>query len=222
MNGYVQLRRGLLEHLIAGRMTSDEGIAFTVCLMKANHKTGAWKGNGKVLAQILHWCIRKGQEVLASLNQKGYLQTHRSPGMRGSTYIITVSKFHNDQAHQDAPNSRSGAPGCASHRGEVLLKRIKLQIPRTPRAGSLFVPKKANQDYQRRQAAKQQRLALERAGIPRDRRYDGELKLKKENNAIDEWLAKQRAAGHPPMTDAQFEDRRALLRHQAEEITRSA
>jgi hypothetical protein len=51
--GYVQLRRGILEHLQDGRMTSDEFAAFTVMLLKADHKTGVWRGAGKALARLL-------------------------------------------------------------------------------------------------------------------------------------------------------------------------
>jgi hypothetical protein len=80
--GYVQLRRGILEHLEDGRMTSDEFAAFTVVVLKADHKTGVWRGTGKALARLLQWCERKGRLVLVSLAAKGYLSIARARGHR--------------------------------------------------------------------------------------------------------------------------------------------
>ena len=91
--GYVQLRRGILEHLQDGRMTSDEFAAFTVVLLKADHKTGVWRGAGKALARLLGWCERKGRLVLASLAAKGYLSIALGSRLIQAAGLVSVVRY---------------------------------------------------------------------------------------------------------------------------------
>src|SRR5579862_814851 len=100
--GWVQLRRGILEHLASGRMTSDEFAAFTVILLKADHRNGVWRGTGKSLARLLGWCERKGRTVLAALAAKGYLSIARARNQH-SRSVVTVARYFGE---------RSAAPGC--------------------------------------------------------------------------------------------------------------
>ena len=48
--GYVQFRRGIIEHLYNGLMTGNEYIAFTILLALADKKTGGYKINASALA----------------------------------------------------------------------------------------------------------------------------------------------------------------------------
>lgn len=223
MTGYVPLRRGLIEHLEQGRITSDEFAAFTLALMKADHKTGKWKSNGTAIAKLMHWEERKGRRVLQTLAAKCYLGVRRLPGLRGSTYEIHIPKYFHRTAQQSQPitgQKEHADPPITGQKEPPLLQEEVLQeerlIPRTPRAGSPPVQKTGNQDYERRLAAKSKRLALKRAGFPRDRRYDAELKRKRQNEAIDDWIEKQRAAGNPPMTPRQILNRLESFRRAGE------
>ena len=90
--GYVQLRRGILEHLTAGRITSDEFAAYAVLILNANRHTGTWRGSGAAIARIVHWEARKACRVLASLARKGYIAIKRVPGSL-QAYLFSVVKY---------------------------------------------------------------------------------------------------------------------------------
>jgi hypothetical protein len=90
--GFVQLRRGILEHLTDGRITSDEFAAYTVLILNANRHTGNWRGSGATLARIVHWEARKACRVLASLAKKGYIAIKRVSGSL-QAYLFSVAKY---------------------------------------------------------------------------------------------------------------------------------
>src|SRR6202035_2681311 len=51
--GFLMLRRGILEHLEDGRLTSGQFLALIVIMLKANIRTGVWFGSGRAIACIL-------------------------------------------------------------------------------------------------------------------------------------------------------------------------
>lgn len=89
--GFIQLRRGILEHIESGRLSSDEFSAYAIIILKADHRTGVWSGSGRSMARSLHWSIRKSQTILLSLESKSYILINRPSQF--SNAEITVSKY---------------------------------------------------------------------------------------------------------------------------------
>jgi len=109
--GYVQLRRGILEHLLDGRITADEYTVYSLIILLANHKTGIWLGCAIGITRHTKWSERQSQVLLKSLREKGYIQGEPSIG-RGA-YPIKVVKYFSRKAHPHAPSGLEGAPPCA-------------------------------------------------------------------------------------------------------------
>lgn len=140
-SGFVQLRRGILQHLADGRINTDEFAAYTVLIMKANHCTGLWRGSGRLLGMDLHWCERKARQVLASLTAKGYVEALGS--RRGASHWIRISKYFGSPTppappqkvrHPHAEVVQSSASGCRLPQEELLYKQTTSQKPRQTRA----------------------------------------------------------------------------------------
>lgn len=123
--GFVQLRRGLLTHLITGRIDSDELAAFAVLLIKADHRTGCWKGSGRLLSLDLHWCERKARRILASLTKKGYLDAPRRKLAWGSSHWIRIANFFPQPRHADAEVPQTPARRCRLPQEQLLNKTSK-------------------------------------------------------------------------------------------------
>ena len=152
--GYVQLRRGILEHLQVGRLTSDEFAAFTVILLKADYRTGVWPGTSKTLARLLGWCERKGRSVLGELGAKGYLCITR---VRRHRSEVTINRYfgqnsaapgcrHSADGGTGMPSlSRIAAPRCRQEQEVILRKPPQEGAPQDPRhAGGNFPGEDSN------------------------------------------------------------------------------
>ena len=147
--GYVQLRRGILEHLQVGRLTSDEFAAFTVILLKADYRTGVWPGTSKTLARLLGWCERKGRSVLGELGAKGYLCITR---VRRHRSEVTINRYfgqnsaapgcrHSADGGTGMPSlSRIAAPGCREEQEVILRKPPQEGAPQDPRHAGGKIP----------------------------------------------------------------------------------
>jgi hypothetical protein len=108
-SGYVQLRRGILEHLESRRITFEEYSIYTLIILKADHRTGQWQGCASTLAKLTgkseRWCRYR----LAELRSKGYLTAGPSNG-RGS-YVICVARYF-QKRHGGAASDQEAARGC--------------------------------------------------------------------------------------------------------------
>ena len=102
VSGFVQLRRGIIEHLTSGRMDSDEFAAYSLIILLADHKTGIWNGSAKALRTYLHWQHGKTKFVLRSLISNGYISRNHIPGRIGN-YQISVSKYF-PSGQEEAPH----------------------------------------------------------------------------------------------------------------------
>lgn len=116
VSGFIRLRRGILEHLESGRITMDEYGAYTVMILKADHRTGIWTGSGKALSALTKWCLRKAQIVMMELARKGYLKIEHVHGQHGN-YAVKIKRYFSargcgDSAHGDAVKVPLSAPGC--------------------------------------------------------------------------------------------------------------
>jgi hypothetical protein len=85
LNGYVQKRRGVLQHLVDGRMTPNEYFVFDILLILADHNTGCGKINASA---IVFWSggqlgVDGADRALRSLDKKNYIVRETSAGRMG-------------------------------------------------------------------------------------------------------------------------------------------
>jgi hypothetical protein len=89
--GWVQMRRGILDHLVDGRLTANEFTALTVLILLADGGTGGYTINAPTL---LHWTggdgfnIDTARRVLASLHDKQYIWYRSSRSRRVQRYFV--------------------------------------------------------------------------------------------------------------------------------------
>ena len=92
--GYVQLRRGLFEHLEEGKIEVSEFIVLVMLIGYANSRSGIWHGNAQALETLLHGNLKREWilELLNKLAKKGYIKKFSQQGKRG-WYPILVHNF---------------------------------------------------------------------------------------------------------------------------------
>jgi hypothetical protein len=102
-SGYVGMRRGLVDHVIDGRLTMREHSAYAMMIKMADRKTGIWIGSAKHLSSLYgagDVDERLARYLLESLERKGYIKRFLRPRQRGN-YPILVDKFEcSDGAHK--------------------------------------------------------------------------------------------------------------------------
>jgi hypothetical protein len=91
-NGFLQLRRGLWEHVRDGRMSVTEALAFIYICSQADTRTGIWKGCAKSLSSELGIPERTARDVLEKMQHGDYIRRFAVPG-RHACYPILVHKF---------------------------------------------------------------------------------------------------------------------------------
>ena len=91
-NGFLQLRRGLWEHVRDGRMTITEALAFVYICSEADTRSGIWKGCAKSLSGELGIPERTARDVLEKMEHGDYIRRFAVPG-KHSCYPILVHKF---------------------------------------------------------------------------------------------------------------------------------
>ncbi len=99
-NGFLQLRRGVWEHVRDGRMSVTEALAFIYICCEADTRTGIWKGSAKSLSGELGIPERTARDVLEKMEHGDYIRRFAVPG-RHSCYPILVHKFEITQGEHD-------------------------------------------------------------------------------------------------------------------------
>jgi hypothetical protein len=99
-SGFLQLRRGLWEHIREGRMSITEGLAFVYICSQADTRTGIWKGCAKSLCGELGIPGRTARDVLERMEHDDYIRRFAIPG-RHICYPILVHKFEITQGEHD-------------------------------------------------------------------------------------------------------------------------
>jgi hypothetical protein len=76
MGGFVQKRRGVLQHLSEGRITIGEYVVLDVLLMLADPRVGVWVGSAVLLSLQFGGAVsvKVMRTVLGSLEAKGYIR----------------------------------------------------------------------------------------------------------------------------------------------------
>jgi len=92
LTGFLQLRRGVFEHVRDGRLSHRDAVAFIYIVAQADTRTGVWKGSANALAGEMGMSPRTARGVLERLSARGYLKRFPVPG-KHSCYPILVHKF---------------------------------------------------------------------------------------------------------------------------------
>lgn len=93
-NGFIAVRRGLLEHLRRGKLTELEALTFIIILGLANPYTGIWYGSAKSLwgEYPFYGNERRARRALEGLASKWYIKRLSTPG-KHSNYPILIDKY---------------------------------------------------------------------------------------------------------------------------------
>ena len=91
-SGFIQLRRGLSEHVRDGRLSFSEAALYVFLLMDTNPATGLCYGSAGLFAAIYGISSRTSRDSLEKLEKKGYLRRFPTRGKHGS-YPILMNKF---------------------------------------------------------------------------------------------------------------------------------
>lgn len=90
---FVKIRRGILQHLLEHKMSTNQFTVFQLIVLLADASTGVWWGDAPVITTYLtDLSLKSAQNALASLEAKGYIKRFRQQGSR-STYPILVNKY---------------------------------------------------------------------------------------------------------------------------------
>jgi len=99
-NGFLQLRRGIWEHVRDGRLSITGGLAFIYICSQADTRTGIWKGCAKSLSGELGIPDRTARDVLEKMEYGDYVRRFAVPG-RHTCYPILIHKYPISQGEHD-------------------------------------------------------------------------------------------------------------------------
>ena len=91
-NGFLQLRRGVFEHVRDGRMSLIDYAVHSYITAQADTRTGIWNGSAGALAGELSLSRRKARRFLERLSHGGYIKRFPVPG-KHVCYPILIHKF---------------------------------------------------------------------------------------------------------------------------------
>jgi hypothetical protein len=110
VNGYVKLRRGLLEHLRAGRIAFTEYALYTVLIALADHRTGVYHGSQRRLAAAAGISSAQTWKLLTALEGKGYIEWSRE---RSAVRVVKYRPVQNPVDMSGKSSGNATAPGSA-------------------------------------------------------------------------------------------------------------
>ncbi len=98
-SGFVQYRRGILEHTYDGRQSFNDFGCYSGMVLLIDKATALWYGSAPALNTILHIPTRSAQYSLERLEEGEYILRDFTPGARGNypillnKYVLTVGQF---------------------------------------------------------------------------------------------------------------------------------
>ena len=135
-SGFAQLRRGLQDHVIDGRISFAEYGAYCWMIQSADAGTGVWWGSARALAIQVGIADRLARHLLESLENKQYLKRFATPRSHRN-YPVVINRFicsrgaHRNKmvntekttdwrevSYEEMPTegAQTGAQAAASHR----------------------------------------------------------------------------------------------------------
>jgi len=123
--GFLQLRRGVFEHVRDGRMSLFDYAIHSYITSQADTRTGVWMGSAGALAGELSLSPRQARRFLERLSQGEYIKRFPVPG-KHVCYPILVHKFAvTDGAHRGEQLNATASTSpfdlryfSSEHRGE--------------------------------------------------------------------------------------------------------
>jgi hypothetical protein len=134
-NGFIPLRRGILEHLEQGRLSGNEFLAYVLMILRADSKTGIWFGGALALSAFSGGFLsgRTARRVLEGLETKGYIKRFSEPGRRGN-YPVLINFYEVTQGARSGHRLNAEQTtdwrhpvyegGASKRRGDDLLSTI--------------------------------------------------------------------------------------------------
>ena len=112
---FCEVSSGLLEHVTDGRLSVWEYATYTFVLALADHRTGCWHGDGRILSQIMKCSWRQSRLNLQSLIKKNYLIKLES--LRRGSYTLYIDKYFlmASPCHQTLPHGMTVPPRRHDH-----------------------------------------------------------------------------------------------------------
>jgi len=94
MDGFVQLRRGILDHALAGKLPPFDLGIYVWLIMRANYMTGIYEGCALTIAcQFGNPSLKEHiQKALRRLRDRRYINYRNGDGSRGA-YKILINRF---------------------------------------------------------------------------------------------------------------------------------
>jgi len=164
-NGFLQLRRGVWEHVRDGRMSVTEVLAFIYICCEADTRTGIWKGCAKSLSGELGIPERTARDVLEKMEHGDYIRRFAVPGSH-VCYPILIHKFlitdgkHNGE-QLNAIESKSPADLAYFSREQSVEDSVEHGVEDSA----------AQKRIENREERKRKNLAAEPAPLAADPRY---------------------------------------------------
>ena len=98
--GFIQLRRGIFEHVRDGRLTPLTFLVYIYIISQADTRDGRWKGSAGCLARELGISRRAAKYALEALQKRHYLVCFATARSR-LAYVIVVHQFTATQGPQN-------------------------------------------------------------------------------------------------------------------------
>lgn len=188
---YAPIRRGIVKHLVEGRMNLSEFSAYTLMILLADHQTGVWHGSAKGLEFVCGISYRRARHILEGLEDRGYIKRFSVQGKHGN-YPILINKYEitsgNEVMRVNIANTTNWeSPSLDRVNGDVN-DDVKVNVKAESPSQELIKHKKQkNKPMVWRQDARFMRLLSE---YPRgNRKHEAYLEFKKINPDDDEFEA---------------------------------
>lgn len=91
-NGFVQLRRGLMEHVMNQQMTMTEFTIYILLIIHADPSSGVWRGSAETIAQTYGFPTRTCRDIFQRLENNKYLRRFITKGKKG-IYPVLINRF---------------------------------------------------------------------------------------------------------------------------------
>lgn len=119
---FVQLRRGILRHVLDGRISILQFGAYCLILLEADASDGSWLGTANRLAGDGGISFGSADHILGKLCEAGYIASLRKQGQRGNKpyvidkYLVTVGPMTG--RHVNAAESAKQGQVCYYRNGD--------------------------------------------------------------------------------------------------------
>ena len=91
-SGFLQLRRGIFDHVRDGRLTQMEAFVLIYMFSQADTRTGVWSGSAGALNGEIGIPLRNARRILENLSNNRYIKRFTVPGQK-VCYPILLHKY---------------------------------------------------------------------------------------------------------------------------------